>query len=222
MEIKRMFGSPGRGPAGLAWDGNALWNADFRDGHLYRVDSETWEITERLLCPGVPSGLTWDGQHLWQAVLDEGWLRAIDPSNRDFDRTIVIAEAGRPAGVAWDGHYLWIVSQERGLLLGIDPGTDEVARTLEVPVAAGGLAHRAGELWLAAPERMRFDTRTREFEWASSERTFWLLRLALDSGREIERISLDFLPLGLAWAGEQLWMSNASEEALHVGTGIDV
>ena len=221
MEIKRAFAAPGRGPAGLAWDGEAIWNADFRDGHLYRLAPADGAVRERLLCPGVASGLAWDGHHLWQAVLDEGWLRAIDPADHDFDRTVVITNAGRPAGVAWDGRLLWVVSQERGKLLALDPETEEIVRAVEIPVGAGGLAYRPGELWLAAPEQMQFDARTRQFAWTSTEHSFFLIRLEPERGREIARYALDFLPLGLAWVGETLWLSNGAEGALYMMTGID-
>lgn len=220
MEIKRRLAAPGPGPAGLAWDGKTIWNADFQDGHLYRLTPESGEVTESILCPGVSGGLTWDGRYLWQTVLDEGWLRAIDPANHDFDRTLVLADAERPTGLTWDGRYLWVVSQQRGLLLAIDPETEAVARTIQAPVAAGGLAYRNGTLWLAAPEQMGFNPATQTFEWTSAERSFWLLQLEPDGGRELARFRLGFLPLGLAWAGDELWMSNAGEGALYVGLGI--
>lgn len=216
IAISQRFAAPGGGPAGLAWDGDAVWNADFREGRLYRLAPTTGEVTESVLCPGVPSGLAWDGQHLWQAVLDEGWLRAFDPASHDFDRTIVVEEAGRLAGAAWDGDYLWVVSQERGRLLAIDPESETVARAIEVPVAAGGLAYREGALWVAAPERMRFNARSQDFQWESGERAFFLIRLEASSGREIERHSLDFLPLGLAWVDDALWLSNAARGELYV------
>lgn len=216
MEISRGIPSPGVGPAGLAWDGEGLWCADFRDGRLYRLLPASGEVLVSVLCPGVPSGLAWDGQHLWQVVMDEGWLRAYNPASHDFDRTIVVEEGGRLAGATWDGQYLWLVSQERGLLLALDPESETVERTIAVPVAAGGLAHREGELWVAAPQRMRFDAH-HGFEWQSGERTFVLIRLEASSGREVERRRLDFLPLGLAWVGEQLWFSNARRRELCVG-----
>ena len=217
MEISKVIRAPGGGPTGLAWDGEAVWNADFREGRLYRLAPSTGEVTESVLCPGVPSGLAWDGQHLWQVVLDEGWVRAFNPASHDFDRTIVVEEAGRLAGATWDGHALWVVSQERGRLLALDPASETVTRTVEVPVAAGGLAYRDGMLWVAAPERMRFNARSHDFEWESGERGFRLIRLEASSGRETKRYPLDFLPLGLAWVGDELWLSNAGRGELYVG-----
>lgn len=219
MEIERKLAAPGPGPAGLAWDGKKIWNADFQDGYLYRLAPESGKVTESILCPGVSGGLAWDGRHLWQTVLEESWLRAIDPATHDFDRTLVLADAERPTGLTWDGRYLWVVSQQRGLLLAIDPETEAVAHTIETPVAAGGLAYGNGTLWLAAPEQMRFNQSTQAFEWMSEERSFWLLQLEPDGGRELARFRLGFLPLGLAWAGEKLWMSNAGERTLLCATG---
>lgn len=215
MEILRRFATPGPGPTGLTWDRSALWCADFQDGHIYRLNPESGQADESILYPGVASGLTWDGKHLWQAVMDEGWLRAINPESHDFDRTIVVENAARLSGLAWDGHYLWAVSQQRGALLAIDPNRERVVRTLSVPVGGGGLACREGELWVAVPERMRFSEQNQAFEWISQEREYFLLRLEAESGREVERHPLDFLPLGLTWAGDELWLSNPGQSGLY-------
>ena len=110
--------APGRSPAGLAWDGELLWNADYAAGSLFGLDPSNGSVVDSLLCPGVLSGLTWDGSALWQGILDEGWLRKINPKTHDYDRTIVVSDHGRLAGVTWDGQRLWAVSQQRGLSAG--------------------------------------------------------------------------------------------------------
>ena len=201
------FAAPGRGPAGLTWDGRHLWHADFHAGRLFRLEREGVRVVDSFICPGVLSGLTWDGRHLWQALVDEGWVRAINPTSHDFDRTIVVADAGRLAGVAWDGQQLWAVSQEQGKLLAIDRERGEVTHTLPVPVAGGGLAYRDGAFWLGAPQAMRFDEETRDFTWMGGERCFVLLQIDAASGRERGRQELDFLPLGITWVREELWLA---------------
>lgn len=204
--------APGPAPAGLAWDGQHLWNADFRAGRIYRLEPQTGRVVDSLLCPGVVSGLTWDGASLWVGIMDEGWLRCINPATRDFDRTVEVEEAGRLAGMAWDGDVLWTVSQRRGRLLAVDLETGDVTRTLEAPAAGGGLAYLDGRLWLGAPEGMRFNPETFDFEWTAREgqapdEVFSLLVIDVDSGRTVDRLEVGFLPMGIAWVRAELWLA---------------
>jgi len=211
--ITRELQAPGRGPAGLAWDGQNLWNADYPTGALYALNPDTGEQIDHFLCPGVLSGLAWDGAALWQVLLDEGWLRKINPKTHDYDHTIVVANAGRLAGAAWDGRRLWLVSQQRGRLLGIDRESEKIVAEIEVPVAAAGLAYRDDALWVGYPDRMA--TSGDEFRWVSDQQRFFVAEIDLITGVERQRFELDFLPLGLAWAGDALWLSNAGQRKLY-------
>lgn len=213
LEIIGEFAAPGPAPAGLAWDGEDLWNADFRAGRIYRLEPQTGRLVDSLLCPGVVSGLTWDGTSLWVSIMDEGWLRCINPATHDIDRNVEVEEAGRLAGLTWDGEALWAVSQRHGRLLAVDRETGDVMQTLEVPVAGGGLAYREGRLWLGAPLGMRFNPETFDFEWAG-QRAFQLLAIEAASGRTAQRLDVDFLPMGLAWVGSELWLARTRPAGL--------
>lgn len=219
IEVTDERAAPGPGPAGLAWDGRYLWNADFDAGRIYCLEPATGQVVDSLLCPGVVSGLTSDGAWLWVGVMDEGLLHAINPATHDFDRTLEVEDAGRLAGMAWDGSVLWAVSQRPGRLLAVDVGTGEVRRTLSVPVAGGGLAYREGRLWLGAPDAMRFNPETFDFEWVSDEgqapsEAYALLQIEADSGRTVARLAVGFLPMGLAWLDGKLWMARARPAGL--------
>lgn len=212
LEIVETRAAPGEGPAGLAWNGRVLWHADYAAGTLFALDPESGAVQDRILCPGVLSGLAWDGQSLWQALIDEGWLRNINPQTHDFDRTIVVEKHGRLSGVAWDGKQLWVVSQQNGQLLAIDRERENVQRVLDIPVAAGGVAYHDGSLWLGFPDRMVYAVG--EFSWAGPEGKYAVARIDPQTGREMARYPLNFLPLGLAWVGEDLWLSSAAQRKL--------
>ena len=213
LEVIAEQAAPGPAPAGLAWDGEHLWNADFEAGRIYGLEPATGRVVDSFLCPGVMSGLTWDGASLWVGLMDEGWLRCINPATHDFDRTVEVEEAGRLAGAAWDGEVVWAVSQRRGRLLAVDAEAGEVVRTAAVPVAGGGLAYKDGRLWLGAPDAMRFNPETYDFEWKGSE-AYELLAIEVSSGRTVERLALDFLPMGLAWVEGELWMARTRPAGL--------
>lgn len=213
LTILEAHEAPGRGPAGLAWDGACLWNADYVTGQIYRLDLATWTVQDQIICPGVLSGVAWDGHGLWQALIDEGWLRNINPASHDYDRTIVIADHGRLAGVTWDGRQLWAVSQQQGALLAIDREQGVVTGRVDIPVAAGGLAYRAGHLWVGYPYPMAFAGG--QFDWLAEEHHFAVAEIDPGPGREVARYEVDFLPMGLAWVGDDLWLSSAARRQIY-------
>lgn len=214
LEIVEEWPAPGPGPAGLAWDGRTLWNADFRRGRIFGLDPASGELVDSLICPGVLSGLGWDGQYLWQALVEEGWLRCVNPATHDFERTLVVEGATRLGGVAWDGEQLWVVDQA-GALLAVGDEQGPPRRQIAAPAAGGGLAWRDGQLWLAAPLSMRYEPRTGDFIWTTSSEVYALLVLDAATGAEVARHPLAFLPMGLAWSGDDLWVSHSAAAKLY-------
>jgi sugar lactone lactonase YvrE len=213
LEIVDERSAPGPAPAGLAWDGRRLWNADYRRGRIFGLEPASGEVVDHLLCPGVLSGLAWDGQYLWQALLEESWLRCIHPATHDFERTLVVEGATRLGGVAWDGEQLWVADQA-GALLAV--GAEQGARRRQhaAPAGGSGLAWRDGKLWLAAPLSMRYEPQTGDFTWTTTTESFAVLAIDPATGEEQARHQLSFLPMGLAWAGDDLWMSDSARGRL--------
>ena len=61
---------------------------------------------------------------------------------------------------------------------------------------------------------MIFNPRYNSFEWASAEHHYSVIRLHPDHGKELARYFLGFLPIGLCWVGEDLWLADAAA-AIH-------
>lgn len=207
--------APGGGPVGLTWNGRFLWNTDFTTGRIYRIDPTTGEHDIELACPGNLSGLTWNGRDLWQSLHDGGTLRRINPETNDFDQTIMVHDHGWLSGVTWDGEKLWAVSQQHGKLFAIDPESGDVLRTLPAPVAAGDLAYKDDTLWLGYAHTMRFDPVYEQFEWESDEQHFFLAQIDPADGAILEKYPLDFVPMGLTWANDDLWLAHVASRTLH-------
>lgn len=213
LEIVEERPAPGPGPAGLAWDGRRLWNADFRRGRIFCLDPASGDVVDSLLCPGVLSGLGWDGQYLWLAVVEESWLRCVNPATHDFERTLVVEGATRLGGVAWDGEQLWVVDQA-GALLAAGREQGPPRRQIAAPAAGGGLAWRDGQLWLGAPLAMRYEPQMGGFVWTTRTESFALLVIDAATGAEVGRHPLSFLPMGLAWTGDDLWLADSARGRL--------
>lgn len=209
LKIVATYDAPGRGPAGLAWDGHYLWLADYREGLIFRM-TDTMEVAGQLWCPGNLSGLACDGQFLWQALLDEGLVRKINPATTDFDQTIDLAAHGLLSGVAWDGRSLRVVAQQVGDILTVEPATGAVLAHLKGPVAVGDIDCQGDTLWLSAAEPMTYEP-GEGFSWLSEEPAYYLIQMDAATGREIGRHVSDGLYTGLAWAGSNnLWLARAA------------
>ncbi|GAI47264.1 unnamed protein product, partial [marine sediment metagenome] len=67
-QVIRSFAAPAAAPYGLAFDGRALWNADYNANRVYQIDPETGRTIMSFAGPGAnPAGLTFDGRWLWLA-----------------------------------------------------------------------------------------------------------------------------------------------------------
>jgi len=206
--LRQTYAAPGRGPAGLAWDGAALWHADYRDGQLYALDPETAAVGRLLRCPGNLGGLTWDGQSLWVALYDQEMIRCVNPQTNDFDQTITLEDRGWLSGVAWDGRYLWAVAQQRGELLAVDPTTGTAGPARPAAVALGGMDFRDGYLWASAATPMRYDPTVGRFEWLA-EPSYAVIQINPADGREVARYAAQHLYTGLCWVGDDLWLAHS-------------
>lgn len=216
LTITASWTAPGYGPAGLAWNGSSLFNADYRAGYIFQIDPATGQTERQYICPGSLTGVAWGNGVLWQAFLDSGEIRRVNPENGDFDQNFFVANVGRLSGLAWDGQNLWAASQTKGQLIALDPTDGRSLRTLPAPIASGGLTFHNGRLWIAVPHLMAFDEATQEFDWLNEEEQYFLLEIDPHTGQEQSRRPLPFLPLGLAWTDSRtLWLSNPRQRQLH-------
>ena len=107
LQVVDSFDSPDRTPQGLAFDGTYLWNADYTNQKIYKLDT-SGNIIGSFDSPGpYPYGLAFDGTYLWNA--DSTSLSAkiykLDTSGNIIDSFDSPRLA--PEGLAFDGTYLW-------------------------------------------------------------------------------------------------------------------
>ena len=214
LEIVADYPAPGRGPAGLAWDGQSLWHADYREGLIYRLNSEA-QVEDSLWCPGMLSGLTWDGRHLWQALFDEGTVRSIDPATTDFDQTHDLKSHGLLSGVAWDGSNLRVVAQQTGNILSVDSESGAVSAQLPGPVAVGDIDHANESIWLSAATPMVYSAED-GFSWLNDLPEYAVIQLDAQTGHEISRHEVTGLFTGLAWDSNScLWLASSVQQRIY-------
>jgi sugar lactone lactonase YvrE len=141
--------SPGPGPAGLAWDGEALWSADRREARLYRFDRQGRTL-KSLDAPGFkPSGIAFDGKALWVSDLEEGRIFRMDPADGTVLK-VIEAPTPHPSGLAWAEGSLWTVDEGERRLLRLDPSDGTVLQWFKSPSKAClGLAYDGRYLWVS-------------------------------------------------------------------------
>jgi len=103
--------------AGLANDGEALWNCCYYspDGRAYRVRKDNGAVTDSINIPSIPQpwGATWDGNYLW--VCNDGnygGAHRIYKINTNTQQIVdsFASPGNRPMGIAWDGNYMWVIA----------------------------------------------------------------------------------------------------------------
>lgn len=214
LVIRDARAAPGSGPAGLAWDGERLWQADYRDGLIYAIDLQGGAVQRSLYCPGNLSGLTWDGHSLWQSLFDQEMIRRINPQTNDFDETIILEGRGWLSGVASDGQRLWVVAQQKGLLLSIDLETNKFESPVAGPIAMGDIDFHDGCLWASMAGPMEFDRALGRFNWLSDSPDYAVVQLDPLDGRVINRYQTESLYSGLCWVGEDLWLAHSGSRSI--------
>jgi len=133
------FPAPGPFPAGLAWDGQHLWNCDFDSLKIYKLTT-TGDVVSSFPLPigALAGGLEWDGNYLWYADEQTAILYKID-----VNTTMVIQQFNLPSfgqtdpngfGLAWDGQYLWHSDySDSGMIYKLDPQNGQVLSSFVPP-----------------------------------------------------------------------------------------
>jgi PKD repeat protein len=169
VDAKNIVPSPAVGtPAGVAWNGGALWVACTSDGKIYEVNpnvptTDPGHVLAVLDSAAfTPFGLAFGGGALWVSDLGAGLIFKVDPLTGNILGSIlapgvvpmslepkgIVAVA--PTGLAWASGSLWVSA---GITLyRVDPAT---GATLASTPASGptpaGLAFDGVYLWVADP-----------------------------------------------------------------------
>ena len=125
-------------PGGAAFDGEALWVADFLSTKIRRIDPATGAVLATITGPGMyTGGLAWDGSALWAAPEQSGMLYRLDPATGAVLKSIPAPTHGQkdPNGsdLAWDGTALWHGDYGAKKLRRVDPADGTVLAELPSP-----------------------------------------------------------------------------------------
>ncbi len=137
-------------PGDIAFDGEALWIADWAAGELLRFDPDREEVLQRIPAPCYrPRGLAWGGDVLYVADDYEKRVYQFDPRT-GIAIAAYPAPSGGALGLAWDGKALWLANHEENTLQRLVPADGTVLTYFAAPHSEpGGMAYDGTYLWVA-------------------------------------------------------------------------
>ncbi|HEY1867008.1 MAG TPA: hypothetical protein VGG70_01855 [Candidatus Cybelea sp.] len=203
------YPSPVQGPQGLAWDGQSIWVTSAANGHLYSLDSKTWNIRREFAPPYESLGVTYTGSD-FRIVL----APAIDEPDLERDRRYVYSFTP-DAGFAecfpcpdFSGSFLAYANGTLYLSQAWDKKLIELNED-GAPVREVQLERRP--VGMTIVDRA-FYLATVDEDWADGQ----LQRLGIDAAASsIETLqSFPFKPRGVAYNGERFWTADRNNHAI--------
>jgi peptide/nickel transport system substrate-binding protein len=230
--------SVGASPSGVAVGAGAVWVANSGDGTVSRIDPTNPRPTTIQVDPG-PTGVVVAFGSVWVTNALDAKVTEIDP---DTNKVVHVLPVGAsPTGIAAGAGYLWVTNQGDGTVTRFRPGTHE----LDPPVTVGsrpvGIVFADGAAWVAnnldgSLSRIDADDLTVTSRilakgggaygvaahgndvWVSNEYAGSLMRVNRRTFQLAATVRLRGAPLGLGFAGDDLWFTSAEGgSALHRG-----
>jgi PKD repeat protein len=168
-DAKNIIPGPTAGtPAGVAWNGGALWVACTSDGKIYQVNpsvptTDPGHVLAVLDSAAfTPFGLAFGGGALWVSDIGAGLIFKVDPLTGSVLGSIpapglepmslepkgIVPVA--PTGLAWANGSLWVSAGTA--LYRVDPATGAILASAAAPgPTPAGLAFDGVYLWVADP-----------------------------------------------------------------------
>jgi len=204
VDILETFDSPGRGPAGIGWDGTNFWLVANTDKLIFKLEPGTMAMLDSFAPPAASFafGLDHDGTGLWGDTNEPDQIYRADDTNGAISDTFA-SPFTSPNGVAWNGSELWHSGFLQDLHL-IDPSDGSIIRTIPSPGNRfpRGLEWVDGALWVV-------DT--------NLEPEDGIYKLDPSDGTILQRLRIPgaTYPLGLAFDGEFFWVTDYLEDKIY-------
>jgi YVTN family beta-propeller protein len=175
------------GPSALVATSDAVWVANTLNASVSRIDLSSGRVGRSIPVGSEPAGIAAGGGSIWVANQGDGTVSRLDPRT-GAPVAAPITVGGGPRSVAFGDGAAWVANSIDGTLSRIDAQTNNV-ETIHVGQGPYDVAVRSGHVWVSD----EYGNAVREVDPATLAVT-----------RTIETNSA---PLGLALAGERLWVA---------------
>jgi YVTN family beta-propeller protein len=224
----------------VAPDGS-VWVANSGAGTVSRVSPESHMVIATVRVGAGPSALVATGNAVWVANTLNASVSKIDPAR---DRVVTTVPVGsEPAGIAAGAGAVWVANQGDGTVYRLDEKTGaQVVGPITVGSGPIGLAFGDGAAWVANSTDgtlSRIDAQTNSvttnrvgqgpYDVAVGPRGVWVSDEYANAVAQVDPAALTVVhttvttgaPLGLALAGNRLWVATTSNGAAHRGGVLD-
>ncbi|HEY3944291.1 MAG TPA: ABC transporter substrate-binding protein [Solirubrobacteraceae bacterium] len=210
----------------VARDGS-VWVANSGDGTVSRVSPENNRVVGSVRVEGGPSALVATSDAVWVANTLNASVSRIDLSSGRVGPPIPVGS--EPAGIAAGGGSIWVANQGDGTVSRLDPRTGaQVAAPITVGGGPRSIAFGDGAAWVANSidgTLSRIDAQTNSVEtihvgqgpydvdvrsghvWVSDEYANAVTEVDPAKLVVTRTIQTHSAPLGLALAGDRLWVA---------------
>lgn len=197
--ILAAFPAPCESPSDLAWDGQTLWVADWRDGVIYRVSAEDGAVLGQIDAPGYkPEGLAWGAGFLFVCDGTADKVYKLDPATGEVQASYE-TPGSSPKGLAYDGTSLWLGDDREDQIYELIPDDGTILSYFKAPSAnITALAWDGDYLWVSdrISDEMHMETR--------------------DGGMVIGSLdSPGAYPSGLAFGEGKLWVADFETQNIY-------
>ncbi len=149
----------GESPHGLAYDGYNLWQGDYPNDVLYKLNPISGAVRDSFPAPGGAEGqhlgIGWDGE--WLYIADtHGPEKIWKVDTLGVVHGQIPTPGDSPFGLAWGAGFIWVSNNMLGgapaTIYKLDPETGEVLDSFPCPDGGGapnGITHDGDNLWIA-------------------------------------------------------------------------
>jgi len=197
--ILEVFPAPSENPSDLAWDGEALWVADWREGKLYRVSPADGAVLGEMDAPGYkPEGLAWAGGRLFVCDGAAAKVFKLDPATGEVEASY--ETPGRsPKGLAYDGSSLWLGDDSDDQIYELIPDDGTILSYFKAPSAhITSLAWDGYYLWVS--------DRIKDELYMETTKDGLVLGSIASPGE---------FPNGMAFGGGKLWVADFETQNIY-------
>lgn len=200
------FPTPAGCPSGLAWDGQFLWLADWKEARLYKINPGSGEVVQSIPAPGFrPQGLAWGNGRLYvsdiQTFVNEyqaGIVYVMDPQTGKVE-TSYTTPGPSPRDVGFDGRYLLLVDDKEDRIYKLNPDDGTTIASFDAPEKnSQGVCFDGKYIWIS--DRIRD-----EIYMVTSDEGIVVVSLYAPGSYSC----------GLTWDGRYLWNVDFASDRMY-------
>ena len=147
--VDREFATPGNcRPSGMTWDGTHLWQVDYTNDRIMKLDPATGAVLTSFAAPDdMVTGLAWQDSVLWCTGRTGDMIFKLDTTGTVLASFPVTPD---PRGAEFFDGGIWYVDSGLMLIFKHDPATFAPLDTIPAPAGAcRGIAFDGTNLWCA-------------------------------------------------------------------------